>query len=285
VTAITEKRIQVNGVPLWTAVQGQEMPVVLCHGGPEVYDYLGPVAGMIDDIATVYRYDQRGCGRSEHVLPYDVETFVEELDGLREHWGLDTWVVGGHSWGAELAIAYAVSKPHRVSGLLSLSGTGVDDNWHEEYHRNRAARLSPKERERLQYLDRSETPIGAELDAVRKERLALLARTELFDPSLVERAPKYDAFPINYDQNAMMGKPWEGLSGPEEFVARVSELRMPALIVYGEGDPRPRWTNTQLTTMLPDGRFVEVPRAGHDIWVERPERLRPILRRFIGELA
>ena len=217
---------------------------------------------MIDDIATVYRYDQRGCRRSEHILPYDVETFVEDLDGLREHWGLDT-----------------------LSGLLSLSGTGVDDNWHEEYHRNREARLSPKERERLQYLDRSETPIGAELDAVRKERLALLARTELFDPSLVERAPKYDAFPINYDQNAMMGKPREGLSGLEEFVARVSELRMPALIVYGEGDPRPQWTNTQLATMLPDGRFVEVPRAGHDIWVERPERLRSILRRFIGELA
>ena len=42
-----EEILQINGVRLWTAVQGEGIPMVLCHGGPGGYDYLGPVADMV----------------------------------------------------------------------------------------------------------------------------------------------------------------------------------------------------------------------------------------------
>ena len=38
-----EKIISVNGVELWTSIQGEGIPLVLCHGGPGGYDYLGKV--------------------------------------------------------------------------------------------------------------------------------------------------------------------------------------------------------------------------------------------------
>lgn len=38
--------------------------MVLCHGGPGLWDYLGPVSSMVEDLCTVHRYDQRGGGRS-----------------------------------------------------------------------------------------------------------------------------------------------------------------------------------------------------------------------------
>ncbi|WP_174845189.1 alpha/beta fold hydrolase [Dictyobacter alpinus] len=50
--------------------------LVCCHGGPGLWDYLAPVAEMIDDLMTVYRYDQRACGRSTGEPPYDVTTAV-----------------------------------------------------------------------------------------------------------------------------------------------------------------------------------------------------------------
>jgi proline iminopeptidase len=56
--------VNVDGARLWTARAGAGPPVVLCHGGPGLCDNLAPVSDLVEDIATVYRFDQRGCGRS-----------------------------------------------------------------------------------------------------------------------------------------------------------------------------------------------------------------------------
>ena len=55
---------------LWTVRQGHGPALVCCHGGPGLWDYLEPVAAMLDDLVTVYRYDQRSCGRSTGGPPY-----------------------------------------------------------------------------------------------------------------------------------------------------------------------------------------------------------------------
>ena len=44
-----EQILQINGVRLWTAVQGTGQPMVLCYGGPGGYDYLAPVADLNQD--------------------------------------------------------------------------------------------------------------------------------------------------------------------------------------------------------------------------------------------
>jgi proline iminopeptidase len=134
---MSENYINSNGVRIWTVVQGSGVPFLLCNGGPGCCDYLGPVAAMITDVAKVIRFEQRGCGRSEAVGPYDLETCLADLESIREHYGIDQWIVGGHSWGPDLAIAYAVTYPQRVLGIVGISG-GVlhkDRAWSEQYHR------------------------------------------------------------------------------------------------------------------------------------------------------
>ena len=98
---------------------------------------------MIEDLATVHRYDQRGCGRSEDVEPYEITASVDDLDALRAYWGHEAWTIIGHSWGAHLALLYAIQYPERPARLAYLSGTGIDPAWHQEYHRNRDAKLLP----------------------------------------------------------------------------------------------------------------------------------------------
>ena len=132
----SERSVAVNGVSLWTATQGAGPPVVLCHGGPGIYDYLEPVADMIADLVTAHRYDQRGCGRSEDRGPYNVATFVADLDALREHWGYEAWTVVGHSWGATLALLYAIEHPERVRAARVCLRHG---------HRPSLARRIPRE--------------------------------------------------------------------------------------------------------------------------------------------
>ncbi|MGW4162674.1 alpha/beta fold hydrolase [Streptomyces sp. NPDC004788] len=48
--------------------------LVLCHGGPGLWDMFGQVAAGLSDVYEVHRWDQRGCGRSEGGAgPYTVE--------------------------------------------------------------------------------------------------------------------------------------------------------------------------------------------------------------------
>ena len=195
--SISEQHVSANGVSLWTATQGRGRPVVLCHGGPGIYDYLGPVAAVIDDIATVHRYDQRGCGRSQDLGPYDVTTFVDDLDALRAHWGYEAWTVIGHSWGASLALMYAIQYPKRTARLVYSSGTGIDPAWHQEYRRVREAKLPPAERKRFRLLNQHRlTATGEALERINEERATLLERTELYDVTHGStRFPAMTAFP------------------------------------------------------------------------------------------
>jgi proline iminopeptidase len=139
---------------LWTATQGDGIPLVLCHGGPGLSDNLEPVARMIEDLALVHRYDQRGSGRSRSSGPFEVSSFIDDLEALRAHWRHDRWVVGGHSWGANLALFYALAHPDRTLGVIYMAGTGIDWGWQEDARARRIARLTDDERTELTEIER-----------------------------------------------------------------------------------------------------------------------------------
>jgi len=135
-----ERYILVDNLTLWTIEQGAGYPVILCNGGAGCCDYLQPIAEMIEDMAWVIRFEQRGCGRSQIAPHYSVETSLDDLEAVRKAYGLDRCIVGGHSWGADLALIYALTYPERVAGLLCLAGGRMhnDREWSAEYHRRRA---------------------------------------------------------------------------------------------------------------------------------------------------
>ena len=97
------------------------LPVVFLHGGPG--------GGIIADYRRFfdpegYRivlFDQRGAGRSTpHANLEDNTTWhlVADIERLREHLGIEYWVVFGGSWGSTLALAYAQTHPRRVRALI-----------------------------------------------------------------------------------------------------------------------------------------------------------------------
>ncbi|HKY44586.1 MAG TPA: alpha/beta hydrolase [Pyrinomonadaceae bacterium] len=135
-----ENFVNSDGVRLWSVQSGQGFPVMLCNGGPGCCDYLQPVAAMLDDMAHVIRFEERGCGRSESAPAYDIETCFADLENIRNYYNLDRWIIGGHSWGADLALLYALEYPSRVAGLLCIAGGRIhnDRSWHHEYKRRKA---------------------------------------------------------------------------------------------------------------------------------------------------
>ena len=136
-TSENENFVTSKGIRLWTVQSGRGFPVMLCNGGPGCCDYLQPVSEMLDDMAQVIRFEERGCGRSESAPTYDIETCIADLESIRNHYNLDQWIIGGHSWGADLALLYALKHPARVAGLICIAGGRIqnDRSWHDEYKR------------------------------------------------------------------------------------------------------------------------------------------------------
>ena len=134
---MTEIYVQASGARIWTISHGTGVPVILCSGGPGCPDYLEPVATMTDDLSLVIRFEQRGCGRSEQVGPYDIETCVDDLESIRKHYEVSRWIIGGHSYGPDLALAYALAHPERVLGLICIAGGVIhkDKDWSDQYTR------------------------------------------------------------------------------------------------------------------------------------------------------
>ena len=95
--------------------------IVFVHGGPG-----GGVEPWHRQFFNPEKYrivlfDQRGCGRSTpHAELRENTTWhlVEDMEKIREMLGIHDWVVFGGSWGSTLALAYAMTHPWRVKGLI-----------------------------------------------------------------------------------------------------------------------------------------------------------------------
>jgi proline iminopeptidase len=105
------------------------VPLVLVHGGPG--GSIRPYMRQAVDPA-VFRgvlFDQRGCGKSTprgSLVANTTQDLVADLERLREHLGIDQWVVAGGSWGSTLALAYAEAHPSAVRGLV-VTGVFLGD--------------------------------------------------------------------------------------------------------------------------------------------------------------
>lgn len=269
-----------DGACLWATTSGVGPPLVLCHGGPGMRDYLGPVGALVDDLATVHRFDQRGAGRSTIQGPYAVGRFVADLEMLRGHFGHRRWLVGGHSWGATLALRYALAHPWRVAALLYLSGTGVGSAWRRAHHEESDRRLTAGQRRR-----RDELKVRERSGAEEREFRTLNGAPDFADRgrALELAAAQYgaDPFPFNYRCNSALNADMKAWEGPERL-AECRSLDVPVLIVEGAEDPRPAWALDGMVEALPRAERVVLPGVGHLPWVEDPEGLATVLRNFLS---
>jgi len=101
-------------------------PLLVLHGGPGgSHNYLQPLEALAQSGRPVVFYDQLGGGNSERPddpTLWNIDLFLEEVGAVRRELGLERVHLLGHSWGAMLALSYALMEP---SGLLSLVLAGA----------------------------------------------------------------------------------------------------------------------------------------------------------------
>lgn len=106
-------------------------PALVVHGGPGSGCTPNKHRSFDPERYRVIMFDQRNCGRS---LPHaadpatDLTTntthhLVADMERLREHLGVDRWLLYGGSWGSTLMLAYAEAHPARVSEMVVCGAT------------------------------------------------------------------------------------------------------------------------------------------------------------------
>ena len=106
-------------------------PAVFLHGGPGGGTDARMRCFFDPKRYRIVLFDQRGCGKSRpHANLVDNTTWhlVEDIERLREHLGIEQWLVFGGSWGSTLALAYAETHPKRVTELV-LRGIFLLRRW------------------------------------------------------------------------------------------------------------------------------------------------------------
>jgi proline iminopeptidase len=107
------------------------LPALIVHGGPGSGCTTGNRRAFDPARFRIILFDQRNCGRSRphasdpaaDMRLNTTEHLLRDMEQLREHLGVDRWLLRGGSWGTTLALAYAQRHPDRVSGLLLASVT------------------------------------------------------------------------------------------------------------------------------------------------------------------
>src|SRR5437773_874776 len=257
---------EVRGVRLFERRVGRGPPVVVLHGGPGAHhDYLLPGFDRLAGSRTLIYYEQRGGGRSavERDVPVGWREQVADLDALREVWGWDRLTIAGYSWGALLALLYALEHRDRVAALALVSPAPVWGGAREEFEQRLAARNGAPE-------------IAAARRAVQasglRERSPEEYRRRLFELSVAgyfhdwRRATELTPFRITgRTQQAV----WESL-GDFDLRRDLAGLTVSALLLHGEEDPIPLETAAELAGLL-SAPLHRVPDSGHVPYVEAPE--------------
>jgi proline iminopeptidase len=233
----------------------------------------------------VVRYDQLGCGSSDQ--PDDsslwtVEHFCREVDVVRESLGFEQMHLLGQSWGAFLALEYALTYPERLQSVTLYSGAASTMQCFEGM--NSLRHQLPAET--VATMARYE----AAGDYQNPEYLA--AVQILLERHLCRVQPWPDELKRSMD-NLGRGV-YETMWGPNEFTLtgtlaswdrreRLQEIDIPTLIVCGRYDEVVPACSETMRDGIRGSRLEIFENSSHLCHMEEPERFFPLFVDFLKD--
>lgn len=267
---------------------GHGPPIIVIHGGPDFdHTYLLPEMDALADSFRLIYYDQRGRGASARgVAPEDVtmDSEMADLDAVREHLGIQSVTLLGHSFGTVLALEYAIRHPQRVSRLILMNPAPAS---HADFLllKSERARRWPDDVAQLTVLRATDGYQKADPDAVaayyRVHFKAALRRPEdvekvvaklraTFTPEGVLKARKIET------------RIYEDTWFREDYdlLPKLGSLRIPTLVLGGDHEFIPEECAAHIAQAIPGARRVTFKDCGHFSYLECPADVRRELDAF-----
>ena len=205
--ANTTGRATLKGVDYHYDVRGQGEPLLLLHGGLGSSDMFEPLLPILGQGRQVIAVDLQGHGRSSlGNRPIRCEAIADDVAALLKRLGRAKVDVLGYSFGGCVGLRLAVQHPELVRRLALVSTPFANDGWYAEMRAQQAQ-------------------VSAAMAPMMKE-------TPMYK-SYVAVAPKPDEFPRLLDA---MGDFMRQKYDWSADVQTLAKLKMPVMLVYGDGD-------------------------------------------------
>jgi len=286
--------LRLPDVTLHYQTMGRGEPVMLLSGGPGASSaYLEPVYREVARHAWAILLDQRGTGRSA-LTRIDSTTLtlrlaVEDIEALRKRLGVERLTLFGHSWGGQLAMAYAVAHPTRVRALILVGSAGAGPGLGKQMSEKLKARLTRLDIDSSLYWSRqiSDPRLSAEA-LVAMKRLNTYAY--MYDRRLVsERMKYYTAAELRSSTGSLMASDLSriGFDLRKDLwrIGHDPKLRPSVSIFYGEADAIGEVSAPQISAAFPSAAVHVIPHSGHYPWIEAPDAFYRELKGFIRGLS
>ena len=289
-----------DGLRHYVTEFGQGDTIIVLHGGPGAeHSYLLDAVMPLADRFHFVLYDQRGSLRSPAPdSTITLDRLVRDLDGLRRQLRLHRATLLAHSMGTVLSYAYLAQHSEHVRGLV-LTGPvlptthpyqdlnvppsdtarlrGMLDEYRTTQDARRTATIAAEHLNRTGLSDREKTNVWriafAAANLCHVERWRDLKGGQVFYNSRV---------PAAIDRNTTQARRdslWNG------FLPALQRFTGPVSIIAGDCDfldPQAAWWR-YAAPHLPRAHLIVLHDAGHNAWIDQPERFRSAVSRALGE--
>jgi proline iminopeptidase len=262
-------------------------PVLVCHpGGP------GFSASEFADLAalweqfTLIMLNPRGTGGSDRPKDpraYQIEDYVEDLEELRRHLGLERMQLFGFSHGGIVAIAYAAAYPGRVRKLVlgstlahfgpeqeAAMRSGIEKRAAQPWAKDAAVALEEEQK--------SDFKTDEQLsDLVYREFPLYFAH---YDAAAAGYVDSLRTEPVNADTLKLFN---EEIFPTFDLRDRLAKITASTLVITGDEDflcgPL---CSEEICAGIRGARLVIVGDAGHMTFVEQPQAFHDEIADFLG---
>jgi proline iminopeptidase len=252
--------------------------VVVLHGGPGLnMEYFAEdLTPLAKRNHTLLFYDQRGAGRSSLVTDsagLDGQRFAEDLEAVRQHFGLEQVTLLGHSWGAGVAALYASRYPERVRRLVIVDGIPLQQKELAQAFQDLAARRDSATRTQMEKW--REARLANPGDATACRAYYVLWFGPFFGDSSAASRTQGDFCAGTADARrnkiASVDRFVAASLGEWDWRPGLRRVAAPALVIHGSVDVLPAESGREWAAALPNARFVLLEGVGHFPYLEVPE--------------
>lgn len=246
-----------DGVQVHYEVAGDGPALLLTHG----YASASPAwAGQVEAFSGGHRvitWDMRGHGRTDSPADpaaYSEEATVADMVAILDACGVEQAVLGGHSLGGYMSLAFRLVHPERVRALMLFdTGPGYRSDASREQWNERARQRGDRLDERgMEYL-REGGEVRREWHVHGAAGLAHAARGML---------AQRDGRVIN----------------------SLPDIDVPTLVLVGANDEAYLAGTDYMANKIPGARKVVIADAGHSANLDQPEAFNAAVREFLAGL-
>ena len=282
-----EGRLAVKGGSIWYRTAGEGgVPLLCLHGGPgATHDYLENLLAL-SDRRMVVMYDQLGSGRSDRPDDpslWETDRFVDELDALVRHLGLNRFHLLGQSWGTMLAVLFAHRKGQERIASMVLSAPYLSSPVWDQDQRRHVQELPERTRKAI-------------LECEARGDCSSPAYAKAMDIFYRRHVCRIPVWPENLNRSLQgMGlEVYNHMWGPSEFTLTgnlkgmdatklLPGLRVPVLYTCGEFDEATPASTRRYAELTPNSQVAVFPGASHMHHLESEAEFLSAVRSFLME--